>query len=569
MMNRPLMNTTLRKAAAAAAIFCLAASLAACGGIPTSGSVRAGDPLTEQPSGDFVFNPLGPSPDANQRAILNGFIAAFTGPQGDYSVARKFLSSDFKKEWDPRQSVLIRTGGPTITAVDKTTMDYSFNPKAQLDEFGAYSVAGSAAQTLQFHFVKEKGQWRISQAPPGIVLPESTFLSIFSKHALYFYDLSLQNLVPDERWFPGGTTATRIVTALLAGPPEWLKGAVVSQFPDGTQLTPGTTVTTDSTVAQVDLTSEAASADEKQRQLMQLELAESLVTVPGIASVELSVAGSLLTIKPMGSNSPVAHQPLDSRPLVLSGGVFGYLSGGEVSPITDLSSAIVGLKPRAVAVGGGAKAAAVLSADGVFVVQTGKSDVRKIDDRHGLIAPAIDDFGYIWSVPGGSPNAIVAYDYKGTGEPVSVTLPTGSSIVSLDIAQDNTRVAMLLQTSVGPRLIVSAIARDPARGYLPTSIGAPVLDTLIDADDAVDAAWIDRFSVATLTNTDENSMVSSFEIGAQRSSLGRPATVSVAIVGANGKTGLRVLGDDQLLESPTGSSWQAMAVKVDLIATQR
>ncbi len=563
------MSDVLRRVTATVTILLLTASLAACGGIPTSGGVQAGGALTEEPTGDFVFNPLGPSPDADQRAILEGFIAAFTGPQGDYQVAREFLSADFKKEWDPRHSVLIRTGSPTITQIDGLTMDYAFTPKAQLDEFGAYSVTGSVSQTLQFQFVKEKGQWRISQAPSGIVLPESTFLSIFSKHALYFYDLSLRNLVPDERWFAGGTTATRIVTALLVGPPEWLKGAVVSQFPDGTQLTPATTVTIDSTVAQVDLTSEAAGADERQRQLMQLQLSESLVTVPGIASVEISVAGSILAITPMGSDSPVTQRPVDSRPLVLAGGKFGFLSGGEVSPIANLSDAIIGQNPSAVAVGEDATVAAVLSEGGVSVVRAGQSNVRKIDGRAGLIAPAIDDYGYIWSVPRSSPSDIIAFDYEGAGQPVAVTLPSGTNIVSLDISQDNTRLAVLLQTLVGPRLIVAAIIRDPARGYLPTSIGTPVLDTLIDSDTAVDATWIDRFSVATLTDADAGSMVTAFEIGGQRVSLGRPAAVSVAIVGGNGKTGLRVLGSDNLLESPRGSSWQATSNKVDLIASQR
>ncbi|MBX3092749.1 MAG: GerMN domain-containing protein [Cryobacterium sp.] len=563
------MTEAWRRVVAVATVVLVATTLAACGGIPTSGSVQAGDALTEQPTGDFVFNPLGPAKDADQRAILDGFIAAFTGPQGDYQVARQYLSSDFKKEWDPRQSVLIRTGSPTISQVDSTTMEYSFTPKAQLDEFGAYSVVGSTIQTLQFQFVKEKDQWRISQAPPGIVLPESTFLSIFSKHALYFYDLSLHNLVPDERWFPGGTTATRIVTALLVGPPEWMKGAVVSQFPDGTQLTPGTTVTLESTTAQVDLTSEAASADERQRQLMQLQLSESLVTVPGIASVEISVAGSLLAIKPIGADSPVTQRPIDSRPLVLAGSKFGYLSGGQVSVIPNLGNTIAGLKPRAVAVGEDATAAAVLTDDGVSVIRAGQADPRKVDARPGLIAPAIDDFGYIWSVPKNSPNAIQASDYDGAAEPVAVTLPAGASIVSLDIAQDNTRIAILLQTSVGPRLIVAAIIRDPSAGYRPTSIGPSVLDTLLDSDVAVDATWIDRFSVATLTNSDNVSTVGSFEIGGQPVSLGRPATTAVAIVGGNGKTGLRVLGIDHLLESPRGSSWQATSIKVDLIATQR
>lgn len=563
------MTDLVRRLLAAAALAVLAGSLAACGGIPSSGSVHAGDPFTEEPAGDFVFTPVGPAAGADQRGILEGFIAAFTGPQSDYQVAREFLSSQFKKEWEPRKSVLIRTGIPSFSSVSPSIMEYSFTNKAQVDEFGAYTVVAPAVQTLEFQFVKEGGEWRISQAPAGIVLPESTFLTIFSKHALYFYDLSLRHLVPDERWFPGGATATRIVAALLAGPPQWLRGAVVSQFPDGAQLTPGTTVTVDSTIAQIDLTAEAAGADERQRQLMQLQLSESLSSVSGIAGVQLSVSGSLLAIPPLGIDGSLTQRSVDSRPLVLAGGEFGYLSAGEITPLEQLSEKIVDLEPLAVTLGSLGTAAAVLGPDGVSAARSGPIPVQVLDERPGLIAPSIDDFGYIWSVPADDPAGIVAFDFDGTPHPVAATLPAEARVVSLDVAQDNSRVAMLLQTPVGPRLLVMAILRDPAQGYVPTGLGVPVMDVVGDPGIALDATWVDRFSVAVLTETEGSSLVTSYEVGGQQTSLGRPGP-AIAIVGGNGgSTGLRVLGSDHLLQSPRGSSWQEGSIEVELIATQR
>lgn len=562
------MSNALTRVAAIATALAVSFALAACGGIPTSGSVRAGAPFTEEPTGDFVFNPVGPTKDADQRGILDGFIAAFTGPQGDYAKAREFLSREFKKEWNPRQSVLIRTGIPTVRTINELTMEYSFTTKSQLDEFGAYTSAAPATQSLQFQFVQEDGQWRISQAPAGIVLPESTFLTIFSKHALYFYDLGLRSLVPDERWFPGGTTATRIVSALLAGPPEWLKGAVVSQFPDGTQLTPGTTVSISSTVAQVDLTSEAAGADERQRQLMQLQLSESLSTVPGIASVDILVSGSLLSINPLGPDGPVVQRTVDSRPLVFANGEFGFLSGGEITPIDQLSDKIVALGPLAVTLGAQATAAAVLTANGVFVARVGPTPARRLDVRSGLIAPSLDDFGYIWSVPAEAPGSIIAYDFDGTPHPVSVSVPAGSTILSLDVAQDDSRIALLLQTSTGPRIMVAAILRDASQKFIPTSIGVPVIDAIIESETAIDATWVDRFSVATLTATEGDPIVTSYEIGGPQVSLGRPAA-ALAIVGGNARAGMRVLTAEHLLQSPRGSGWQSGSTTVDFLATQR
>lgn len=547
----------------------LVLGLAGCGGIPTSGPVQAGQKFDTGTSTDFVFRGFGPEKGASQQQILEGFVKAFSGPQGDYLVARKFLSSSFAKEWDPRKSVFIRTGPPSYTPVDSVTMDYTFTTAAQVDEFGAYTGTVPGQQTLSFGFVKEKDQWRISQAPPGIVLAESTFHNVFSKHALYFYDLSLHYLVPDQRWFPGGTTATRIVSALLVGPPEWLKGAVVSQFPDGTQLSPGTTVTIDSTVAQVDLTSEAASANERQRQLMRLQLSQSLSTVPGIGSVDVSAAGSLLSIPPLGSDSPESPPGVDSRPLVLATDGFGYYSGGDTAPIEQLSDKVVKLAPLAVTLGSSGTVAAVQAADGVYVVRTGQIPARKLDERRGLIAPSLDDYGYIWSVPASQPGAIIAYDFDGVPHKVTVAAPAGARIVSLEVARDNSRIAMLLQTDSGPHLMIAAIIRDAGEKYVPLSLGTPVLDTVIDATTAIDLAWVDAFSVATLTEENGLDQVAAFDVGGLQSSLGRP-DASVAIVGGNsGKSGLRLLGADQLLRVPRGSGWQKTTIKVDLIATQR
>lgn len=552
----------------AAMVVCVAVVLSACGGIPDAGPVNSGPNFGEQPSSETIFNPIGPAPDATQRSILEGFIAAFTGTQSDYQVARQFLTSSLRKDWNPRKSVLIRSGAPVINSIDESTMEYAFTTSAQLDEFGAYTSAVLATQRLTFTLVQEKGQWRISQAPDGIVLAESTFLTIFAKHALYFYDLSLQHLVPDQRWFPGGATATRIVTSLLAGPPDWLKGAVVSQIPDGTQLSQGTTVTTDGTVAQVDLTTAAAAADGRQRQLMQLQISESLSTVPGIGSVELSVAGSVLAIDPIGPDSPVATPTVDARPLVLAGGKFGYIAGDTITEIAGLSEKMVTLNPSSVTLGELGTAAAARAQDGVYVVRTGQIPVKLVDNRPGLVGPSLDQYGYAWSVPSSAPNAMIAFDFNGAAFPVTMALPESSQIVSFAVSRDNARIAILLQTSLGARLVVAAIVRDAARGFVPTSVGRPVMDVGLEDSTAIDLTWVDAFSIATLTEQNGVDLVTNFEIGGQQTSLGRPAA-SVAIVGGNGRSGLRVLGGDHMLQATRGSSWQKTSIKADMIATQR
>lgn len=560
-----------RTRGSAAALVAMSVTLAvtSCVGIPASGPVEAGPEFNEITQADTIFNPIGPQPGAEPLGILEGFIDAFTGTQGDYAVARQFLASGFQAEWDPRHSVAIRTGTEAFRVVDGHTLEYTFMTRAGLDEHGSYTASPLETQTLSYTFVQEKGEWRISQAPPGIVLAESTFRTIFSQHSLYFFDLALIRLVPDQRWFPGGTTATRIVSALLEGVPPWLEGAVVSQFPEGTALTPGTAVTLDASVARVDLSAEAASANPRQRQLMKLQLSESLASVSTVGSVELSVSGTSLAIEPIGADSPMVDPRVDARPLILKDGEFGYAAGDELTPITQLSDKVVELGATSVTLSVLGNSAAVLTEDGsVWTVRGGSIPPRQVDTRPSLVPPSFDDYGYTWSIPRHEPDALLVFDFEGTAYPVVTGLPGPAEVVSIDVSRDGTRVAVLLQSIVGPRLIVAAVVRDATQGYVPTALGPPILDALLEPGVAIDATWVDESSVATLEVADDVYATMLYDVGGFALPLGR-AEPARAIVGGNGRTGIRLLGVDGSLSSPRGSGWQRTNVTAEFIATQR
>lgn len=543
--------------------------VSSCVGIPSSGPVEAGPEFSVATETDTVFNPIGPQPGAERGAILEGFIDAFTGTQGDYAVARQFLSSSFQAQWDPRHSVAIRTGSETFRVVDADTMEYSFTTRAGLDEFGSYTANPLETQALSYRFVQEDGEWRIDEAPPGIVLAESTFRTIFRQHSLYFYDLTLTRLIPDQRWFAGGGTSTRIVNALLEGVPEWLEGAVVSQFPEGTALAPGTTVSIMSSVAQVELTSEAASASPRQRQLMKLQLSESLASVSAVGSVELSVSGSVLAVDPLGTDSPTIDPRVDPRPLVLRDGEFGYAAGEELTPISQVSQKVAELEPVSVTLGVLGNSAAVLAGDGTtWIVRAGQIPPRQLDTRPNLAPPSFDDYGYTWSIPRDHPDQLLVFDFEGREYPVETGLSAQSRVVSLDVSRDGTRVAILLQTVEGPRLVVSAIVRDATQGYVATRLGSPIFDVFLEPGVGIDATWVDESSVATLEISGDVHTSMLYDIGGFAVSLGRTEP-AIAIVGGNGRTGIRLLGEDGSVSSPRGSGWQRTSVTAEVIATQR
>src|SRR5690606_29087605 len=143
-----------------------------------------------------------------------------------------------------------------------------------------------------------------------------------------------------------------------------------------------------------------------------------------------------------------------------------------------------------------------------------------------------------------------------------------AEVVSIDVARDGARVAVLLQTASGPRLIVSAVVRDATHGYVATSLGQPILDVALEPGRGIDATWVDETSVATLAVADDVHSTMLYDIGGFAVPLGRtePAT---SIVGGNGRTGIRLLGEDGSVSTPRGSGWQRTNVTAEFIATQR
>jgi hypothetical protein len=543
-------------------------TLTGCVGIPQSGPVNQGLSVNEvSGAGNIAYNPEGPEAGASQQDILRGFVASFTSATGGYAVAKQFLSSAFADKWDPRASVQVRTGAPKLLTIDATTIDYSFQTSAIVDKNGAYSESSLAA-TLQYSFVREKNQWRISAAPDGIVLAEATFQRIFTERPLYFLDSTNTHLVPDIRWFPSGTSMTRIVNAVLAGPPDWLKGAAFSRFPDGTALSDaGSVVTSDNGVARIDLTKEAAGASPRDRQLMKLQLFESLQLVPNVSSVSISVEGTPMQIDD-NVDALQVDTKVDTQALVFRNNKFGFYANGAVTQLPGLSQRVSALNAQAATLSSDQDTVAVLGSGGVSVVRRGGAPSPPVDARPNLIAPSLDEAGYTWSVPYDNPNAIEVFDPSGGSHPVSGPLPSsGSQIVSLEVSREGARVVILLSSPSGPRLIVAAIVRDEKQ--TPVSIGTPILDLSLGDGEAIDATWVDQTTVATLVTSNQQSRVELYALGGNRTSLDVLPTADQIVGGNNGADGLRVLGDDQSIWVYRGSSWQRSNVTVSFIATQR
>jgi len=538
-------------------------ALSACAGIPTGGSVATGNVINDEANPNLGFEPKGPRVDSPQEEILSDFIAAATNPQSGYEIAREFLSQEFAQEWDPDELTTIRSGAGTVRRDSEIELSYSLSTSASVSRDGRYSAGDPASLTLPFTFVKENDQWRISSAPPGIVLSQNNFPQVFGEYPLFYFDPSGAFLVPDVRWFPTrSSTSIRVVSSLLAGQSPWLSnGVVVSAFPAGTQLGEGL-VTITAGVATVDLSDEARSTTTVERQRMRQQLSTSLAVV---SSVVITVGGIPLEIPDTDAAAAVANPTVEPAPLVLADGEFGFAAVNDINPIPQLSNKVVALAPTAVALASGKSQAAVRNPQGVYVVRTGATPPQLVDARPGLVAPSIDSSGFVWSVPSSNAAALTAFELDGAPHVVGSTLPADAGVVSMAVSRDGTRLLMYLMTSAGPQLNLYGIVRQDG---VPIALGEP-FPLQVGKSTPVGAAWVDNRTVATLSLTGSETTVTTFEVGGPSTALGQLEGGATIVGGNGGSDGLRVLTEEGEIFRPRGTSWQQTGTTATLLAVQQ
>ena len=553
-------------------VIAMAAGITGCSGIPRSGSVQQGQPVSSEVSNAIEFLPASPFPGATPEQILRGFLDAASSPQDDFAIAREYLSSSFTTTWDASASVNVDLGNRSFsegseTTATRETATLETATAATVDARGQYrEVRPNSALTVPYEFVSEGGEWRISAAPDGVIIDRFTFDQVFATHSLFFFDPTFTHFVPDVRWFPSGSsTATRIMKALLLGPADWLAegGAVVTAFPAETALV-ADAVPVASRMALVDLTSQALDATRAGLQNMQAQATASLSSVDTVSGVQLLVDGNVQEIVTVANPNLDLNARVDGRPLALIDGQFGFLNDATVEPIAALSPLMEPLNPSAAIVASSLTLAAARTDEGVVLLRS-TSGITVLDDRPGLISPALDAANYIWSVPSDAPLDIYIYSTDGQREGIEAPWSAATRIVALNISRDGSRLVALLEQEGKTRFVAANIQRGDRNR--PVKIGTPI-ELATDAGIPIDAAWADPFTVVSLVQaSDGSSHLVSQTLGGQSEKL--PDSVSVvALAGANMMSQLRILTADGNLSVLRGSSyWQVVASNVSVLAT--
>lgn len=538
-------------------------TLTGCASLPIAGPVRIGPDLVPTTDGDsFYYSPSSPFDGASQTEILNGFIAAGTGPQNDYAVAREYLSESIRSSWNPNQEVLIQRSSPQVVISDQDTAELVIDVAATVDADGKYQVTPlGTAKVLEFSFVLENAQWRLSRAPDATVLIRPVFDVVFSGYSVFFLDRQKRFLVPELRWFPTTpATGTRLANALLGGASNWLKPAVVSAIPTGTRLSIDA-VTIENRVALVDLTARALVASREDRSLMKFQLEATLSQLPNVSEVAISIERAMQEI--VDADNSTAE--IGVRALAIAGEEgLELLASSEDSIFEAGKNFFEQTELTEISLSGQSGWIAILNDSGVFRTKGDRpeADIEPIDSRAAIADIEFDRQEYLWSMSRVIGSEIIATSPSLEQSIVSAPWLIGQSVQAFALSPGGSKIALLVQGPSRTRVLVSAVVRNLTG--TPIELAEP-LEVAGELSNPSSISWIDQITIATvITANGSTSALLSTIGGTSRQLPALPGTRKIVAAGTSSQ--LYLLTESGELFSYRGSAWTPLRQSIRALA---
>jgi hypothetical protein len=533
----------------------LLASLTGCATLPVSGPVRIGPDLAPpSDSTSFYYSPSTPVDGASETEILAGFLAAGTAPQNDYAIAREYLSESIRATWNPNQELLIQKTTPQVTLTDSGIAFVEVEVTARVDSNGRYeTLPAGSTRTLEYTFSEQAGQIRLSGAPDVTIVIRPVFDVVFRSYSVYFLDHAKSALVPELRWFPANpATGTKLVNALLAGPSEWLKPAVVSAIPTGTVLSLDA-VTVQEEVALVDLSARALVASLSDRSLMKAQLVATLSQLPTITEVAISIERSAQDIP--DSELAVSSGPSGTMVALGEDGLRA-VSGAAADEIPAGLSFFGSRDVTNLALSTSASKIAAATSAGVFetALDNPGAAVKLLDARTNLSAVHYDRLGKLWLVSGSQ----ISVDSK----TVVASWLSGQIITAFALSPEGSRAALIVDRGATNQVLLASVIRN--QSGTPIELALPIaLATELSNPTLV--SWFDQVTLSILTSQPDSSNVALVEIGGgTRLVQGLVDTKSLVALGDG--SALYLLKDSGELFTFRGSFWASIASSVSAIA---
>lgn len=543
-----------------ASVMALVAALAAtgCATIPQYSEVKYGSNVKAGLNSDYLYySPTEPTDGMTREEILRGFLNAATGPQNDYAVARQYLSSGLRSDWLPTQEVLIQEGQAKSNFLFQNIATVEVGVQATVDALGHYqALPKGSTRVLDYAFVKQDGQWRISAAPNVTLLLRPVFDVIFRNYSVYFWNSNRSQLVPDLRWFPArASTATRLVTAVLEGPSDWLVNTS-SAAPKGTELALDSVTEVDG-VAQVNLTPEFLTAGPNQRQYFREQLRATLSQLGQVNDVRILVQNSPQDIPALAVPKPAEDS---ANPFVMSEFALSQPDSPSQVNIGKAKRYLQLLQASDFALNAGANLLAIKHAGGVSLVslQAVTDDARIVDPRAELLSPQFDQNNQLWTATanGDAGFAITSSDSTSYFAPNWLK---DLKVRDFALSPEGDRLAVLAGSDGKFLTYVLAVKR--SAGGIVTGLGNPI-QLPSHSGSPVSLSWGNATQVLVLYREfgSANTIPVSYLVGGDSRELGRVPD-GARIIGSNTGSVLVLTTDGVLLEY-RGYSWTTLTSQV-------
>lgn len=573
-----------------AAAICVSALVAGCG-LPKNGPVQqgldVGSPLLPPVRFQFEAPPRG----ASAEQIVRGFLAASWSSDDDFRAARAYLTPNASQAWNPRLSVTVYPDSSSLqVSVDSSVVELRTSADATLDVDGRYTtLPANATRNASLQLSQVSGEWRISHIPPdfGLWLSRFYFERAYRSFTISYADLRLKQIVVDPRWFPvGAGLATKLARAQLQEPPAYLRGAVRSGFPPGTNLAVDS-VPIEGGRAEIDLSPAVLNVSADERRAAWAQSLATMRQVPDVSTVALRVSGKDIEVVSTGQPGlpPMSLGDLGysygtstpDRALLRTGTRLTAVDAGDVTSRDASTDKASQTRLPDIAAGWSWLAASADVSDLAAVGGDRRDLHRWRAGEEGtvqgvgtqLVPPSYDVRGTLWSggVDAGGSARIWAIDAAaGLGaqaRPLEAKWLEGRTLEQVRPAPDGVRMLVVTRNAQGLQIGVSGIVRDgagkPRALTEPWAIGG-------DVEEVTAAAWASNETVALIGRRAGGPAPYPLLVA-----VGGPTTPLAAvpdarrIVVTTGERGIVILSGNGHAYSRVGGGWQQLGEVDDII----